>query len=598
MNNITDSNAAQAAVDWLGRFEKALTWDEDLTPLFGEPCYWRDAVAFTGTLHTFAGNDVSTNLRQAQNWAKATDLSLSEGHTPPRIVERNGIESVEVFFNFEHVQGTGIGIVRLVDGPDGHLVARNLMTAIDQLSAYPEKTGENRPIGNADASKFGGPNWLDRRHATQTFEDREPEVLIVGAGQTGLALAARLGQLDVDTLVVDTHERPGDGWRKRYHALTLHNAIWLNDLPYMPFPDTWPVFLPKDKLAGWFESYVDAMEINFAGGTTLTGATYDTDARCWIATLTVAGHTRTLRPRHIVMATGVSGIPFRPALPGLELFPGEVIHSSEYTDSTAYRDKDIVIIGSGNSAHDVAQDLHSSGAARVTMVQRNSTTIVSVNPSAALADSSYLTAPTLDDCDLISLSVPFPDLYSGSQELTRKMRELDKDLIARLDEVGFRTDYGPDDTGQQMKYMTRGGGYYLNVGCSDLLADGEIGLVNYDEVDTFTKDGLGLKSGQVVPADLVVLATGFLPQQESVRQLMGDEIADRVGPIWGYDEEGEVRNMWRPTRQPGLWFSAGNFQMCRIYSKVLALQLRLALDGALEPSTISSPLQQAQGASV
>src|SRR5690606_16369986 len=174
------------------------------------------------------------------------------------------------------------------------------------------------------------------------------------------------------------------------------------------------------------------------------------------------------------------------------------------------------------------------------------------------------------------MSVPYPDMVAGQKALTEKMKEMDADLIAGLEKAGFRTDYGEDGTGQYMKWLRRGGGYYLNVGCSELIISGEIGIVQYADTDRFVREGLRMKDGTVLEADLVVLATGFLPQQESVRRLLGDTIADAVGPIWGFDDEGELRNMWRPTAQPNLWFTAGNFQMCRAYSKVLALQLRLA----------------------
>ncbi|GAA3370089.1 NAD(P)/FAD-dependent oxidoreductase [Streptomyces antimycoticus] len=582
---MTSSNAYHAdpraiAESWLRQFGTSLTPGNDLSLHFAPECYWRDLLSFTGDLRTFSGTQVSEELTRRQPKAKATAFRLAEGRTEPRVVERNGVTSVEAIFEFDVLAGSGIGVVRLVDVPGQGYRARNLFTSLDQLAGHPEHIGDNRPLGKADSTKFEGPNWLDRRQTAIAYEDRDPQVLIVGGGQTGLALAARLGQLDVDTLIVDTHERPGDNWRKRYHSLTLHNAVWLNDMPYMPFPPTWPVFVPKDKLAGWFESYVDAMEINFWGSSTFEHGTYDEDAGTWEVRIRRAdGSVRVLRPHHVVLATGVSGIPYVPTLPGLDEFQGEVIHSSAYTNGAEHTGKRVIVIGTGNSGHDVAQDLHANGAT-VMMVQRRSTTVASIDPSAAAADASYLTAPTIEDSDLIGLSVPYPDMYAGSQALTATMKELDQDLVAALEAAGFRTDYGEEDSGFQMKYMTRGGGYYLNVGCAELIISREIGLIQFADADGFTAEGLRMSDGTVVEADLVVLATGYQSQQEGVRRLMGDEVADVVGPIWGYDDEGEVRNMWRRTAQRGLWFSAGNFQMCRTYSKVLAMQLRQELDAA------------------
>jgi putative flavoprotein involved in K+ transport len=125
-----------------------------------------------------------------------------------------------------------------------------------------------------------------------------------------------------------------------------------------------------------------------------------------------------------------------------------------------------------------------------------------------------------------------------------------------------------------MLYLQRGGGYYFNVGCSDLIADGAIGLVQYDEIERFVPEGLRLKDGRTVPAELLVAATGYKNQQEVVRLALGNAVADRIGPVWGFDEGGELRNMWRPTPQPGLWFTAGSLAQCRIYSKYLALQIK------------------------
>lgn len=569
----------EAAALWLSRLEAALRLDAlDTEDLFHPDCWWRDAVAFTGDLRTVAADRIAAELGGRQRVVNAANFRLAPGHVEPRVVTRNGVESVEAVFAFDLPAGSGLGVVRLVPDERTGYRARNLFTLLDGLAGYPERTGTNRPTGQADSSKFGGPNWLDRRAAARAYADHDPQVLVVGGGQTGLALAARLGQLDVDTLVVDAYEKPGDNWRKRYHALTLHNAIWLNDMPYLPFPATWPVFVPKDKLAGWFETYVDAMEINFWGSSRLIGAEFDDATGTWTATISGPDGTgRVVRPRHIVLATGVSGIAHRPELPGIGDFAGEVLHSSVYTAGADYVGKKVVVIGTGNSSHDVAQDLHANGV-QVTMVQRSSTTVVSMDPSAAAVDESYLTAPTLEDSDLIGLSVPYPDLVAGSQQMTRRIREFDKDLIAALEGVGFRTDYGHDETGQLMKFMRRGGGYYLNVGCSELLVSGEIGLVQFADVDRFVAGGVAMRDGSLLAADVVILATGFLDQQENVRRLMGDGVADAVGPVWGYDDGGELRNMWRPTAQRGLWFSAGNFQMCRTYSKVLALQLRLALD--------------------
>ncbi len=404
-------------------------------------------------------------------------------------------------------------------------------------------------------------------------------MVVVGGGQAGLSVAARLRALGVDTLIVDRLPRIGDNWRKRYHALVLHNEVHVNHLPFMPFPPTWPVFIPKDMLANWFEAYVEALELNYWPGTELAGGHYDEGERCWHLRLRREGGERVLRPRHLIFATGVSSIPILPKLPGLEAFRGTVMHSGAYTDGSAWKGRKALVLGTGNSGHDVAQDLEGAGA-DVTLIQRSSTYVVSIR-EAQRVYSIYSEGIPIEDCDLLATSMPYPVLKRSYQLSTAISREHDKTLLEGLAARGLRLDYGEDDTGFQMKYLQRGGGYYFNVGCSDLIIQGKVGLIQYADIERFVPEGALMRDGRVVPAELLVLATGYKNQQETVRHYLGDTIAERIGPVWGFGPDGELRNMWRPTAQPGLWFTAGSLAQCRIYSRYLALQIRAREDGLI-----------------
>jgi putative flavoprotein involved in K+ transport len=406
-------------------------------------------------------------------------------------------------------------------------------------------------------------------------------VLVVGGGQAGLSIAARLTQLQIDTLIVDRGQRIGDNWRNRYHALTLHNQVHVNHLPYMPFPPGWPTYIPKDKLAGWFEAYVEAMELNYWTATEFEGGAYDEREERWSVVLRRAdGTKREMRPRHIVMATGVSGIPNLPDIPTLRNFGGKILHSSQYDDGEAWKGKNVLVIGTGNSGHDIAQDLYSSGA-KVTLVQRNSTLIVNIEPSAQLPYALYDEGPPLEDCDLITTSIPLALARKTHILLTERAKNLDRKLLDGLERVGFKLDFGEDGTGWQFKYLTRGGGYYFNVGCSDLIVEGEIGLVQFSDIVGFVAEGAQMRTGETLAADLIVLATGYKGQEYLVRKLFGADVAARVGPIWGFGDEQELRNMFTRTAQPGLWFIAGSLAQCRIYSKYLALQIKACEVGLL-----------------
>jgi len=405
-------------------------------------------------------------------------------------------------------------------------------------------------------------------------------VLVIGGGQAGLAIAARLGQLQVDTLIVDREPRIGDNWRKRYHALVLHNQVHVNHLPLMPFPPTWPPYIPKDKLANWFEAYVESMELNYWTGNEFESGAYDETEGRWSVVLRRAdGSPREMHPRHVVMATGVSGIPNLPDIPGLKKFAGTVLHSSQYGDGEAWKDKKALVIGTGNSGHDIAQDLHSSGA-RVTLVQRSSTLITNIEPSAQLAYAAY-NEGTLEDNDLIATSMPLVLAKRSHVMLTEQSKKFDQELLEGLERVGFKLDYGEGGTGWQFKYLTRGGGYYFNVGCSDLVVKGQIGLIQFSDVYSLVAEGARMKNGETIAADLIVLATGYKGQEHLVRKLFGGEIADRVGPIWGFGDTQELRNMYTRTAQPGLWFIAGSLAQCRINSKYLALQIKAIEEGLL-----------------
>jgi cation diffusion facilitator CzcD-associated flavoprotein CzcO len=580
----TRPDAQETVLSWLRSFGDALQSGDAAAAAaqFAVDGHWRDVLAFTWRLQTESGAAaIEAALAPTLARTRPRDFHIPAERSAPRRVRRAGVDCIEAIFEFETDFGRANGVVRLVeDAVDGAWRAWTLLTTLEELHGYPD----GRPPALSDAERFsrdfGGENWLDQRRKAATYADHDPAVLVVGGGQAGLAVAARLNALGVDTLIVDRNERIGDNWRLRYHALTLHNEVHVNHLPLMPFPPTWPVFIPKDKLANWFESYVDSLDLNFWTGTELAGGSYDAAERRWTVALRRSdGSERILRPRHLIVATGVSGIPIWPSLPGLEDFAGTVMHSGSYTSGEAWKGRKVLVLGTGNSGHDVAQDLCSSGA-HVTLVQRSPTYVVSIR-EAQKVYAVYSEGLPFADCDLLATSMPYPVLLRAYQLSTAEMREADRALLHGLESRGFRLTYGEDGTGFQMMYLRRGGGYYFNVGCSDMIVDGRIGLLQYDAIERFVPQGVRLRDGTTMPADLVVVATGYESQQEVVRAHLGDAVAQRIGPVWGFDDGGELRNMWTRTAQDGLWFTAGSLAQCRIYSRYLALQIKAQEDGLL-----------------
>ena len=550
--------------------------------LFTEDGFWRDLVAFTWDIRTFRGRtQIGAGLEEYAGTVGAEGFRLEDG-TDVAVVERDGVPCIEGFFVFETAAARGRGHLRLVrdEAEPSTWRAWTLLTTAQELKGFEERTGHRRPRGNEHAR--GKENWLDRRTKESQFEDGDPDVLIIGAGQAGLSLAARLGLLGVRALVIDRNARVGDNWRNRYHSLALHNELWTCHLPYIPYPPSWPAYIPKDMLAMWFESYAQAMELNIWTGTELLESAFDDADRRWTTRLRREdGSVRTLRPRHVVLATGVTGVPKMPHLIGGEHFRGEIVHSGSCRVDESIAGKRVLVVGAGNSGHDIAQELHEHGA-EVTMLQRSPTTIVSVEPSAKIVFHPWREGgPPTEDVDIVSASVPFPLLVEFHKTLTKRFKELDAELLSALERVGFLLDDGEDGSGFYPKYLRYGGGYYLNVGASDLIAAGDIALKTRVGVAHLTQDSVVFTDGSSMPVDMVVLATGYTNMQESVRALLGDEVADRVGPAWGFDEGGELRNMWKRTGQDGFWLMGGSFAQCRIYSRYLALQIKAAEEGLL-----------------
>ncbi len=569
---------------WLSRFETALTACDanKLSDCFTKDGNWRDVLAFTWHLTPFVGaSQIGTGLVERQPSVLAHKFEINPDRSEPRRVTRLQKDCIEAMIRFETRLGRGEGVLRLIE-EGTTLKAWALSTSLEEMKGFEEKIGANRPSGSAYSRNFGGDNWEDARRRAQSYEDHDPTVLVVGGAQAGLSIAARLNQLGVDTLVVEKWPRIGDSWRKRYHSLALHNSIHVNNLPYMPFPPTWPNYIPKDMLGLWFESYAQIMEINHWTSTEFTKGEWDDAAKHWKATLKLAdGSERLLKPRHIVFANGVRSYPLKTEIPGLEEFEGDVIHSEGFYSGATYAGKKAIVIGTGSSGNDIALDLHSFGV-DTTIVQRGSTTVVSIEPSAKLNYALYDEGLSVEECDLIGLAATPPLVIKAYQLAVKRMMDLDKEMIEGLEKIGFKYDIGEDGTGHQMKYRRRGGGYNLDAGSSALMIKGEIGLIQNDEIESYCAKGARMKDGSIVEADVIVLSTGYYPQGELVRRALGEDMASKIGPIWGEDEDGELANMFKRTPQEGAWFIAGSLTQVRVYSKYLALQIKALEEGLID----------------
>jgi putative flavoprotein involved in K+ transport len=306
---MTDDAATELIRSWLVRLDAALSAGDvaAATRLFGEECYWRDFVALTWNIRTVEGRDgISSMLAATLAHARPHGFALAAPAT------RNG-DTIEAWFRFETATGRGRGHVRLRNG-EGYTI----LTTLQELKGHEEKSGFTREKGIAHGARRDRRTWTELRQEEQRELGRtqQPYVAIIGGGQGGIALGARLRQLGVPAVIIEKNPRAGDSWRNRYRSLVLHDPVWYDHLPYIPFPAHWPVFTPKDKMGDWLEAYVKLMELNYWTSSEVTSASFDAGRKEWTVDVMRDGERLVLKPKHLVFATGSYGPPREVTLPG------------------------------------------------------------------------------------------------------------------------------------------------------------------------------------------------------------------------------------------------------------------------------------------
>jgi putative flavoprotein involved in K+ transport len=560
------------------------------TDCFLDTGYWRDLLAFTWNIRTLESQEEISDMLQNQlQHINASGFSIAPNEPA---VEEMGMATA--WLRFETDVAQGYGHIRLADGK-----IFSLFTCIDQLKDHEEALGTKRQFGTEHGAFKNRLNWKDAlaQERAELGYKTQPYTVIIGGGQSGLALGARLRALGVPTIIIEKNPKAGDNWRNRYKSLCLHDPVWYDHLPYLAFPENWPVFTPKDKIGDWLEFYCEMMELNFWGNTTCKHAQYDEDSGKWTVTVEREGEEVILRPAQLVIATGLSGKKSIPVINGMENFRGEQHHSSDHPGPDAYRGKKALVVGSNNSAHDIAAALWENDV-DVTMMQRSSTLIVRSEPLMEIAlaplysEQALANGITTGKADMILATLSAKLLAASEKANYDRIQEIDADFYARLEKAGFELDFGEDGTGAYMKALRRGSGYYIDVGASELVADGKIKLKNTSGIKQITEHSVIFDDDSELEIDLIVYATGYGNMKGWIEMLAGQDVAEKVGIIGGlgsettYDPgpwEGESRNLWKPTNQTGLWIQAGNLFMSRYYSKVTALQIKARMEGIATP---------------
>ncbi|TPM55093.1 NAD(P)/FAD-dependent oxidoreductase [Mesorhizobium sp. B2-2-4] len=578
--------------DLLERFGAALAaGDVDkAVECFQEDCYWRDLVTFTWNIKTMEGRDQVRDMLESQlSKTKPSHFAIARGEDA---TEANGV--IDGWISFETDVARGFGHIRLKDGK-----IWTLLTTMVELKGHEEPAGFARPMGAKHGSGRNRPTWKEEREkeAAELGFKTQPYTVIIGGGQGGIALGARLRQLGVPTIIIEKNERAGDSWRKRYKSLCLHDPVWYDHLPYIDFPRNWPVFSPKDKIGDWLEMYTKVMELNYWSSTEAKSASYDEEKKEWTVVVHRDGKDITLKPKQLVLATGMSGRPNLPKFKGMENFKGDQHHSSKHPGPDQYAGKKVVVIGSNNSAHDICAALWEAGV-DVTMVQRSTThivrsdTLMDIGLGALYSEQAVQNGMTTAKADLIFASLPYKILHEFQIPLYEKMKERDAAFYKGLEKAGFMLDWGDDGSGLFMKYLRRGSGYYIDIGASQLIIDGAIKLKSGVDVAEIKEHSVLLSDGTELPADVIVYATGYGSMNGWAAELISKEVADKVGKCWGLGSnttkdpgpwEGEQRNMWKPTQQEALWFHGGNLHQSRHYSQFLSLQLKARQEGIATP---------------
>ena len=580
--------------DWLARFQEHISRSDvpAAVELLSETVMLKDVYALTWDLTPARGRDAAARLLTDYLQERPlADLELDPAL--PVTVDEYGV--IMAMFSFRTDISRGRGILRLVKEQDEYL-GWTFSTELNELIDYPRPVVTINDATEEQWNKLlpdAPPTNKDERTSRYTapdYTDRDPEVLIVGGGQAGLILAARMKEEGLDVLVVDSYARAGDSWRQRYDSLKLHDSKWYSQLPYLPYPSTWPLFTPKNSIADWLEVFVWALGINLWTESPAVAATYEAESERWEVTVVRQGNERKLRPRHLVFSTGFNRLPSMPTVPGAEDFEGYIAHSAEYRGSSRFAGKKVLVVGTASSGMDLAKDAYAGGA-EVTMLQRGPTYVMSSRhgvPATWRALYSE-TAPPDEIADSIGGSFPLEYYMEQWPQAVRAVAAQDKELLDGLAAAGFRTTLGPGDAGLLYLSLHKAGSYYIDNGTCDLIITGKI-AVRHGTISRFTRHGVVLDDGTEMAVDAVVFATGFQNMRETFRPILGDEITDGLATVWGLDETGELRTSFRHTGHERLWAFTGGIQQSRFHSRPVAVMIK-AIERGLLSADISVKLK-------
>ncbi|KAJ4398825.1 hypothetical protein N0V91_009876 [Didymella pomorum] len=567
-------DSQQAAESIVSHLSKAMIAGD--ATAFGELFLEFDKLSFTWDYRTF--NFRPTIVAAAGDIFPTTKVSNFGFLNPaPKISQPfPDFEQLQFVISFETDVVNASAVVTSVYTKEGWKIYA-LHTVAESLKQFPE-------VPPYDGHMTEAISW-ERKRKLET-DAADPEILIIGGGQNGLALSARCKALGMNNLIIERSEEIGDVWSKRYEYLSLHMPHWADDLPYFTYPKHWPTYTPAQKQGLYMKWYASALELNVWRKSSVTRAEQDA-AGNWTVQINKEGkEVRTLHPKQLVMATSLCGVPLSPVIPGMNDFKGTLRHSSEHDSAREWAGKKVCVVGTSSSGLDTAYDFARHGV-NVTLLQRSPTYVMSLTHSVPRGIGSYAPNAKGDRADHEELDRLFFAIPTGpGEELARRnakeLEDLDKDLLDGLNAKGFRTWRGQRNTGNHTLSLTRNGGFYFEAGACKQIIDGKIKM-EQGFIEQFTEDKVILNGGHKHEFDLVVFATGFSNTIDSIRMTLGEEIAQKCGPIWGIDEEGEYKTAFKETGVPNMWIMCGFLVATRYHSKLLALRLKALAEGVALP---------------
>lgn len=551
---------------------------------------WRDLLAFTGTYRTFHSRPlVLKTWRNLSQRNKRSIVRVKEGREPRVGNGGAGVSWIDIDVLFTAQHGTlpqrCMGTVSVTLGDDGAWRIWMLRTWLESFDGrgHPDVISSGQKTTSIPNGRNG----------------KIPDVygaVVIGGGQAGLSTAGRLEALGISYVLLEKNSSIGDTWANRYESLRWHTSKEYGNLPFgHTYPAEDDYMLPTKRIGAGHQAWAAKYKINVRTETTVYCARWDKTTRHWIvdAQLRHGGAHRVVA-KNLVLAIGTGhATPVYPPWATADQvrssgFKGEVVHAfAGYSNAHSWKGKRGIVIGTANTAHDVAEDLANAGM-QTTMVQRNPTFVFPAEWLHAAEDRYYNTEMDTDVADRMDFTYPNKIQREVINKHVWAGVRANPERFDALEKSGFKLDrFG--DTYNNL--YVRLGGHYVDIGASARIAKGEIQIKTV-AVKGLAEDGLMFEDGSEVGADLIVLCTGFDHVfRNDAKRIIGEEAAEMMDDYWGTDREGELRAHAKPAGRelymsrclvaiadvdadPNLYYHGGDVRMARFFSRFIALQIQ------------------------